>query len=237
MPIPKQIFQTFKSKKLPWLTQWYIWNMKRKNPEYDYFFYDDNDIQKFIEDEFPPEYIENYNKLTIGAAKADFFRYAILYKKGGVYLDIDSAITKPLRQLINEDDEAVISKERHEGLYVQWALIFNKNHPFLKKTLELMLDNIKTHRYPNNIHATTGPTVFSNGIKQSLAEKPSIPHRIFNGIEFRGYLQFKYKLGKFFLYEKRAEHWKQKQVTQDIIKVQDQLGLFIMIQTILEILV
>lgn len=219
MAIPKQIFQTFKSKKLPWLTQLHIWNMKRKNPEYRYYFYDDHDVQKFITEEFPPEYIENYNRLTIGAAKADFFRYAILYKKGGIYLDVDSAITKPLKYLIKDDDEAVISKERHPDLYVQWGLIFNKNHPFLKKTLELMLDNIRTHRYPHDIHATTGPTVFSEAIQQSLAENPDIPHRLFDGIEFRGYLKFKYKLGKFFLYEKRAEHWKQKQTTQDIIKM------------------
>lgn len=217
MAIPKQIFQTFKSKKLPLLTKLHIWNMKRKNPEYRYFFYDDDDIESFLTNEFPPEYIENYNKLTIGAAKADFFRYAILYKKGGIYLDIDSAITKPLKELIKESDEAVISVERHKDLYVQWGLIFDKNHPFLKKTLELMLDNIATHRYPNNIHATTGPTVFSQAITQSLKEDPTISYRLFDGIEFRGYLKFKYKLGKFFLYEKKAEHWKQKEKTQDII--------------------
>ncbi|WP_415327697.1 glycosyltransferase family 32 protein [Chryseobacterium sp. MMS23-Vi53] len=192
--------------------------MKRNNPEYRYYFYDDNDIQKFITEEFPPEYIENYNKLTIGAAKADFFRYAILYKKGGIYLDIDSAMTRPLRSLIKEKDSAVISVERHPGLYVQWALIFEKGHPFLKKTLELMLDNIKTHRYPNNIHATTGPTVFSKGIREALQENPNIPYTLFNGVEFRGFLQFKYKLGKFFLYEKRADHWKQKQFRQAIIQ-------------------
>jgi len=217
MAVPKQIFQTFKSKNLPLLTKWHIWKMKRKNPEYRYFFYDDNDIQKFITDEFPPEYIRSYNKLTIGAAKADFFRYAILYKKGGIYLDIDSAITRPLKELIRDEDDAVISAERHKNLYVQWGLIFNKNHPFLKKTLELMLDNIETHRYPHNIHATTGPTVFSKAIRESLQENPKISYRLFDGIEFRGYLQFKYKLGKFFLYEKRTEHWKQKQKTQDII--------------------
>ncbi|MDH6254236.1 mannosyltransferase OCH1-like enzyme [Chryseobacterium sp. H1D6B] len=233
MPIPKQIFQTFKSKKLPWLTQLHIWNMKRKNREYSYHFYDDHDIEKFITDEFPPEYIENYNKLTIGAAKADFFRYAVLYKKGGIYLDIDSAVTKPLKYLINEEDEAVISIERHAGLYVQWALIFNKNHPFLKKTLELMIDNIKTHRYPHNIHATTGPTVFSNAIDTSLKENPAIAYTLFDGIEFRGYLKFKYKLGKFFLYEKRAEHWKQKQITQDIIKNPNQITLLLIIQAVI----
>ncbi|MGR3857036.1 glycosyltransferase family 32 protein [Chryseobacterium indologenes] len=217
MAVPKQIFQTFKTKKLPLITRYHIWNMKRKNPEYSYFFYDDSDIEKFLTKEFPPSYIETYHKLTIGAAKADFFRYAVLYKKGGIYLDIDSSIVKPFRELIKESDEAVISAERHANLYVQWGLIFNKNHPFLKKTLELMLDNINNHRYPNDVHATTGPTVFSKGIKQSLAENPSIPFTLFDGIEFRGFLKFKYKLGKFFLYKKRSEHWKQQQMQQDII--------------------
>ncbi|WP_426482493.1 glycosyltransferase family 32 protein [Chryseobacterium sp. R2ACT005] len=217
MAVPKQIFQTFKTKKLPLITRYHIWNMKRKNPEYRYFFYDDQDIEKFITEEFPPEYIENYRKLAIGASKADFFRYAVLYKKGGIYLDIDSGIIKPFKQLIQEDDEAVISVERHENLYVQWALIFNKNHPFLKKTLELMIDNIKNHRFPHDVHATTGPTVFSKAIRESLEENPAIPFRLFRGIEFRGYLKFKYKLGKFFLYKSRSQHWKQMQKRQEII--------------------
>ncbi|REC50245.1 glycosyltransferase family 32 protein [Chryseobacterium pennipullorum] len=217
MPVPKQIFQTFRTEKLPLITRYYIWRMKRKNPEYQYFFYTDRDIEKFLTEEFPPRYIENYNKLTIGAAKADFFRYAILYKKGGIYLDIDSTVTKPFRMLIKEHDEAIISRERHDNLYVQWALIFNKDHKFLKETLEIMLDNIENHRYPNDVHATTGPTVFSKGIRQALREDSDIPFTIFDGIEFRGYLKFKYKLGKFFLYKNRSHHWKQQQMRQDII--------------------
>lgn len=80
-----------------------------------------------------------------------------------------------------------------------------------------MLDNIENHRYPNDIHATTGPTVFSEAIRQALQEDPDIPYTLFDGIEFRGYLQFKYKLGKFFLYKNRSQHWKQLQTTQDII--------------------
>lgn len=218
MSIPKHIFQTFKTKKLPFLTRWHIWKIKRQNPDYEYFLYDDQDIEDFLKKEYPPEYFSAYNRLTIGAAKADFFRYAILYKKGGIYLDVDSGVTKPLNKLIREDDSALISRERFYDIYCQWALIFDKGHPFLKRTLEIVVDNILTHRYPNNIHATTGPTAFTKGVNESLEIDPNIPHRFFDGIEFRGYLQFKYKLGKFFLYEKKAEHWKKKQLSQDIIK-------------------
>ena len=81
MAIPKQIFQTFKTAQLPWITKFHIKKMLKKNPEYEYHFYDDERVQKFFKEEFPPEYSKAYNRLTIGAAKADFFRYAILYKK------------------------------------------------------------------------------------------------------------------------------------------------------------
>ena len=85
MAIPKQIFQTFKSEKLPWLTRMHIKRMLRRNREYTYHFYDDERIEKFLLEEFPREYYVAYKSLTVGAAKADFFRYAILYKKGGIY--------------------------------------------------------------------------------------------------------------------------------------------------------
>ncbi|ACU07291.1 hypothetical protein FIC_00838 [Flavobacteriaceae bacterium 3519-10] len=222
MAIPKNIFQTFKTKKLPLITRWHIWNIKRQNPEYQYYLYDDDDVQEFFRKEFPEEYLKAYKRLTIGAAKADFFRYAILYRKGGVYLDVDSGISKPLRKLIRPDDVAVLSRERHVHFYCQWALIFDKEHPFLKKTLEMVLDNIQTHRFPHNVHSTTGPAVFSDAVNACIAEDPNIPYRLFEGIEYRGYLKFKYKLGKFFLYSKKSEHWKRKQLTQDIIKPADE---------------
>lgn len=82
----------------------------------------------------------------------------------------------------------------------------------------MIVDNIETHRFPHDVHQTTGPAAFTIAVNQCLEENPNIPHRIFEGIEFRGFLKFKYKLGKFFLYEKKSEHWKKKQQTIDIIK-------------------
>ncbi|SDE27819.1 glycosyltransferase family 32 protein [Riemerella columbipharyngis] len=216
MAIPKNIFQTFKTDKLPWITRFYISRMKKKNPKWSYHFYNDKDILDFFEQEFPSEYLKAYKSLTIGAAKADFFRYAILYKKGGLYLDIDSYNKTPLDHFIMPEDEFIITKEGNPGLYCQWGIISNKNHPFLKRTLEKVLDNIENHRFPNDVHKTTGPTVYTNAINEILKEQPNIPHR-FLGIDFEGHLRFKYKLGRIFLYGKKSEHWKKKQLTQDII--------------------
>lgn len=221
MAIPKNIFQTFKSADLPWITRFYISKMKKKNPHWKYHFYDDQRINQFLKEEFPPEYFKLYSSLTIGAAKADFFRYAVLYKYGGVYLDIDSYVKTPFDDFLNADEEAIVSHEGNPGLYCQWALISNKNHPFMERTLELILDNIRTHRYPNDVHSTTGPTVYTKAVNEILKENPETPHR-FLGTDFQGHLKFKYKLGRIFLYGKKSEHWKKKQHSQPIIKSPDE---------------
>lgn len=217
MPIPKIIHQTFKTSYLPLLTRWHISRFKKNNPDYTYEFYDDERIEQFLAEEFPEEVLELYRRINIGAAKADFFRYAVLLKKGGVYLDIDSSINGRLDRLIQPEDVAVISPEKNPICYVQWAMIYEAGHPFLEKTIELMLDNIKYNRFPHNVHHMTGPTVYSLAIKECLKTDPNIPHRIY-GIEYTPHLKFKYKFGKFFLYKKKADHWKKLQITSSVLK-------------------
>ncbi len=216
MPIPKVIHQTFKTSKLPYVTRWHISRLRKSNPDYTYEFYNDNRIEAFLEKEFPAETLQLYRRLNIGAAKADFFRYAVLIKKGGIYLDIDSSIRGSLNNFIQPDDTAVISHERNPGLFVQWALVYAANHPFLVKTLELVLDNIRLNKYPHDVHKMTGPQIYTDAINHSLQENPGIPHRIL-GTDYNGHMKFKYPLSKL-LYDK-GEHWKKQQLTRPVLKM------------------
>lgn len=215
MSIPKIIYQTFKSDKLPFITRWHISRFRKNNPNYNYEFYDDARIESFLKEAYGAEILKQYQLLNIGAAKADFFRYAVLLKKGGIYLDIDSLIKGRLDNFILEDDIAVISEERNPDLYVQWALIFEANHPFLQKTMELMLQNIRNNNHPHDVHKMTGPTVYSEAIRQCLKENPNIPYRKL-GIDYNGHFKFKYPLSKL-LYQS-GTHWKKQQVTRPVLK-------------------
>lgn len=216
MPIPKQIFQTFKNARLSWIVKYHIARLKRLNPEYDYHFYDDEMILKFLEAEYPPEYLAAYNRLAIGASKADFFRYAILYKKGGIYIDLDVKVIKPFHAFVFDDDEAIISNEIDKNLFVQWALFFTPGHPFLIKTLKNIIINIQEQRYPNDCHATTGPPPFSNAIRECLKGNPDTPYRLM-GIYYDGMMKEKYKLAKLAIYRKKKNHWRKLQEKQDVI--------------------
>ncbi|SPW29016.1 Mannosyltransferase OCH1 and related enzymes [Elizabethkingia miricola] len=138
MPIPKVIYQTYKDK-IPWYSHFYIWRFRRKNKDFEYEFYNDERIDSFIKENFPEDVYYAYCKLQIGAAKADFFRYAILYKKGGVYLDIDSNILVNLNTFIQPNNKAILAYEENSNIFAQWAMFYEKNHPFLEETIKLVV--------------------------------------------------------------------------------------------------
>jgi mannosyltransferase OCH1-like enzyme len=216
MSIPKIIHQTFKTAKLPLLTRWHIARFRKKNPDYAYEFYDDLRIEQFLSAEFDEEVCNLYKRINIGAAKADFFRYAILYKKGGIYLDIDSGINEAINTWIANDDVAIITREGDPTLFAQWALIYSPGHPFLKKTIEMVLENLRQNKYPHDVHKMTGPTVYTEAINAVLANEPEVPYRLL-GVDYNGHLKVKYKFGKFFLY-KKGDHWKKKQLSTPVIR-------------------
>jgi len=178
--IEKNIFQSWHSYQLHPEVQDKIDSYKRLNPEYKYFLYNDKDIDNFVNMHFKGEIADCYNKLNIIVAKVDFWRYLVLYKYGGIYLDIDSSIEISLDSLIQDNDEAIITAEQNPNIYVQWALIFKKGHPILKRTIELIVDNIKTNRYPNDILKMTGPGIYSQAINEIYNEyyNTSLDHSI-----------------------------------------------------------
>jgi len=218
MPIPKIIYQTFKYKKLPLLTRWHIFRMKQRNPDYDYQFYDDQKIADFIKEEYGAEFFDLYDRIFIGAAKADFFRYAILYKKGGVYLDIDSLFLRPLHETVSPDDCAIISLEKNGHFFIQYALFFEPGHPFLKKTLEIIKSNILENKFPFDVHKMTGPTAFTEAIRQVIQESPEVKYRQI-GEDYDEKVKFSYRMSKTFLYGfSRKNHWKRMAKKHAVLK-------------------
>ena len=169
--IPKVIYQTYKSKKIPFVAELAKNRMKKLNPDYEFKLYDDNDILNFLQSEFDERTLKAYKKLTIGAAKADFFRYTILYKKGGIYLDLDAEITENLDNLI-KNREAVISRGGKGDYFIQWMLVFNKKHPFLKKIIEDMILNLEEENfYSKDVLYTTGPHLYTKSINTFLKKE------------------------------------------------------------------
>lgn len=198
--IPRIIHQTYHSKTFPPEILENINHLKALNPDWEYRVYDDDDITNYITKNYP-ELLNIYNKINpkYGAARADFFRYILIYNEGGVYLDIKSSLTKPLNEILTADDRYLLSHWQNDpkalhadmglhhcipnafGEFQQWHVVAAKGHPFLKAVIENVSNNIQN--YNPYIHDTGSWGVFNltGPIAYSLAITPLVhlyPHRL-----------------------------------------------------------
>jgi mannosyltransferase OCH1-like enzyme len=195
--IPFIVHQTFYTTKLPPKIVKIIQENKNLNPNFKFIFYDDKDCAVFIKTYFNERIYNAYMMLNdcYGAMKADFFRYCVLYKIGGVYLDIKSQINISLRLIIKEDDSCILDIPRNDlepwrksnPTYEQWLLIFEPNHPYLNEMIEQMVTNIENKYEPQipgyvilnskqKILQLTGPDALSRAINKCITNN-IIKHR------------------------------------------------------------
>lgn len=200
--IPPLLHQTFRSRELNPELAASVEAMRRRNPDWDYRFYDDADIKAYIVDAYGGEFLDYFEALNpkYAAARADLFRYLLMYREGGVYLDIKSHASKPLNEVIRPSDRFLLSQWRNGpdspvamwgvhselkdvdgGEFQQWFIAAAPGHPFLKATIEAVLGNIR--RYHPLTHSvgkpavlrTTGPIAYTRAI---LPLRPHHPCRI-----------------------------------------------------------
>ena len=183
--IPKIIHQTFRTNELPELIQKSVDQLKEMNPDFEYRYYNDDDCVNFIKNNYDEETLEIYLSInpSYGSSRADFFRYLLMYKVGGVYLDIKSCTIKPLSETILPTDEYLLShwigKDWHwlldyeHGEFQNWHIICVPGHPFLKKTIEVVKENIRNYEGgggKNPVLHLTGPVAYSKAILTLLEE-------------------------------------------------------------------
>ncbi|AET37637.1 initiation-specific alpha-1,6-mannosyltransferase Ecym_1409 [Eremothecium cymbalariae DBVPG len=107
--IPKRIWQTWRdpvnSPKFPEASLHHVEEWKKRaaeivGEEYDYFFISDDEIMPLLKQLYGtvPYVIQAFMSMPEPILKADFFRYLILYAKGGIYSDIDTYPLKPFNE-------------------------------------------------------------------------------------------------------------------------------------------
>ena len=132
--IPKIIHQTIQDKKN--VHDEFLLNinfLKENNQNYRYYLYDDEDIINFIKKNYSNNILNYYNQINpiYGPARADFFRYLLMYETGGVYLDIKSTLDVPLEKVIKTNNYSrnvptiIISNEQHNSHLTEIKKITN----------------------------------------------------------------------------------------------------------------
>lgn len=164
-PVPKKIYRAWCNSnpengimcrgRNPDMEPFYL--TQKNLPDWEQIIYGDKEIEKFLEKEFG-----NENRITkayylinpkYGAARADLFRYLIIYKYGGLYLDFKSCVTKgPIPEIPPDMDMWISSWNGNNpphvnlfpetGEYQNWYIYARKGSLVLKDVIEKIVNNI-----------------------------------------------------------------------------------------------
>lgn len=164
--IPRILHQTYPTAELPDAFAAAVAELKRANPTWEHRFYDDDAVEAFVAS-CGADMLRYYRRIDpgYGAARADLFRYLLMYKVGGIYLDIKSGFVGPIDETVAATDCYLIARWRnkpgqtnagfglhHElaevpgGEIQQWHIAAAPGHPFLKAVIERVLSNIDSYR-------------------------------------------------------------------------------------------
>jgi mannosyltransferase OCH1-like enzyme len=97
--IPKILHFTYKSKTLPPDLQVYYDRAKQLHPGWEIKLWVDEENRDLVKKHFP-EVLDAYDKLPYNIMRVDMVRYMYMAVEGGVYLDLDYELLRPLDNLI-----------------------------------------------------------------------------------------------------------------------------------------
>lgn len=176
--IPKVIHQTYPSKEIPSEILELMNTWTAMNPGWVVKFYDDNQCLELVRKEFP-EYLEAYLSLPKNVERADFFRYLVVLRYGGVYADVDTESRMSMESVIEPGDSLVVgweaefpsgveAFERHfvrMRQVLQWIFAGAPGHPALRDLCEKVAANAKKQMSASSNRDTlerTGPGLFTD---------------------------------------------------------------------------
>lgn len=189
--IPKRIIQTAKSPALPLLERAAVANLRLLNPDFEYVFFDDAQVEAFIDVEFP-QYRSAFDAFPVAIQRYDFFRYLAVYRLGGFYFDTDVLLASGLQDLLRFGcvfpfEELTIHRFLRKQYGMDWevgnyAFAAAAGHPFIEAIIknciralehpewaEAMMRSIpRILRDEFFVYDTTGPGLVS----RTLAEYP-----------------------------------------------------------------
>lgn len=180
--IPFTLYQTWSTNSVPPDMYKIIMNNLKTNPCFEYYFYSNKDCYDFIKNNFDKDVLIAFESLIPGAYKADLWRYCIMYKKGGVYLDVRHQIVGNLKLIVEKYKECYVkdvdidrdiqpSEGKISGGVYQAVLISPPNRPIYKRLIDQIVSNVKNNYYGITTLDPTACRLFYQVIKEFNEEE------------------------------------------------------------------
>lgn len=135
-------------------------NWMQHAPHYDRKILHDEDCIQFLES-FGKKYVDSFRRLKTGPFKADLFRYAWLYKHGGVYCDIKTILMRDLSAVFRDRTKCYMvytdyNVERERPRIYNGIIATPPYNPIIRKLLEACIETTDGSRYAKNCEDAYG---------------------------------------------------------------------------------
>ena len=165
--IPRVCYTTWHTDKLPPKMKSNYDTLCKNNPEIRFELFDEEKCRKFIEDNYDKDVLDAYDKLVPSSYKSDLWRYCVLFRMGGIYIDIKYITVNGFRLMeLCGKEHFVLDRDNYwennqHGIYT--ALISTKpRNKILRTCIQTITQNAETYMYGYNALYPTGPGLLGN---------------------------------------------------------------------------
>lgn len=157
--IPKIIHQTARTSIISWEERQLVKKIKSLSVGWTYMFHDDADNEQLIKKNFP-EYLDKYNAISKGVAKADIARLVYMYVYGGFYFDTDYRLLKTIPSWMLSENQLLMESRNSSTEYKLGNAILASSPKgvFFKDLIEhILLKPELQSLQENSVELVTGP--------------------------------------------------------------------------------
>jgi mannosyltransferase OCH1-like enzyme len=187
--IPNVIFGYWHNKELPPGMMATVEHVRQMNPGFEYIIFTEDDAKEFIRKEYSNDVLRAFNCLKPSSYKSDLWRFCVLYRYGGIYIDVKFDTDVPFKDIIPSDGIIYVKdRDGHcgggNGCYTAMIVSPPGNIVF-KYCIDEIVENCKTKNYRGGSLDVTGPCLLSR-----MIDKYETPGRLKNS-EFRAVMPAK----------------------------------------------
>lgn len=148
-----------------------------EDADFDYRRFDHDSADAYLVQHYDEKVVSAYRQCGVPAMQADFFRYCVVLRESGVYVDADTYNGGGLGPLCRSVERGIMM-QRGPKITNDFFFFKESGDPMLEYAVRRATRNIE-QRISNNVHRVTGPSIF---IRLWTAESEE-SRKLFDGID------------------------------------------------------
>jgi tetratricopeptide (TPR) repeat protein len=168
-PIPRSLVQYWDTTDLAQDIAELTETWRTTHPDFRYALFDDRQARNFIASQYSGDVLRAYARSIHPAQKADLFRLAWLFAKGGYYVDADDRCVGRIGSIVPGTVELAIYQEEY-GTVANNFVAVTPQHPVMGRALSLAVAAVNRGD-SDLLWLSTGPALLTRALVQVLTDQ------------------------------------------------------------------